>query len=101
MPRRRTSIGPPPLSDPRDPLTRCAMPGGGDPYALIRTDEPERPPEPVLLTICEVAARLRMSEKSVRRRIKEGGDPRRSDRRTAGADLVPRTAPADRWRPTA
>ena len=72
MPRRRSPIDLPPVSDLRDLPTQCAMPGGGDPYALVRTDEPERPPEPVLLTIGEVAARLRMSEKSVRRRIKDG-----------------------------
>lgn len=72
MARRRSPIGLPPLSDPRDPPTPLATPGGGDPYALVGTDEPERRPAPVLLTIGEVAARLRMSEKSVRRRIKDG-----------------------------
>ena len=71
MPRHRSPIGPLPLSDPRDPPTQHAMPGGGNPYALVGTDEPERPAEPVLLTIGEVAARLRMSEKSVQRRIKD------------------------------
>jgi excisionase family DNA binding protein len=48
------------------------MPGGDDPYSLIETDELDRRPEPALLTIAEVAGRLRMSEKSVRRRIKDG-----------------------------
>ena len=48
------------------------MPGGDDPYALVGTDEPDQPPAPVLLTIGEVAARLRMSAKSIRRRIKDG-----------------------------
>jgi excisionase family DNA binding protein len=48
------------------------MPYGGDPYAPFGIDEPDRRPTPVLLTIGEVAARLRMSDKSVRRRIKDG-----------------------------
>ena len=72
MPRRRSPIGLPPLMDPRDPPTQHAMSGDGDPYALVGTDEPDWPPEPGLLTIGEVVARLRMSEKSVRRRIKDG-----------------------------
>jgi excisionase family DNA binding protein len=73
MPGCRSPIGlPPPFSDPRDPPTQHAMPGGGDPYALLGTAKPERPAEAVLLTVAEVAALLRMSEKSVRRRIKEG-----------------------------
>jgi excisionase family DNA binding protein len=48
------------------------MPGGGDPYSLVGTDEPDQLPTPCLLTIDEVAARLRMSAKSIRRRIKDG-----------------------------
>ena len=75
MPRRRSPVDLPPFSDLRDPPTRRATPvarGDDDPYGLLGTEEPERPPEPVLLTIGEVAARLRMSEKSVRRRIKDG-----------------------------
>jgi excisionase family DNA binding protein len=62
----------PPISDLRDPPTRCAMPVGDFPYIPAMTDEPDQPQAPVLLTIGEVAARLRMSEKSVRRRIKDG-----------------------------
>jgi excisionase family DNA binding protein len=42
------------------------------PSALIWIEQPEPRPEPVLLTIAEVAAALRMSEKSVQRRIKAG-----------------------------
>jgi excisionase family DNA binding protein len=38
----------------------------------VWTEEPELRPEPVLLTIGEVAAALRTSEKTVRRRIKDG-----------------------------
>jgi excisionase family DNA binding protein len=44
----------------------------GSTSALVWTEEPEPRPEPVLLTIAEVAAALRMSEKSVQRRIKAG-----------------------------
>jgi excisionase family DNA binding protein len=40
-------------------------------FASVCTEEPERR-EAVLLTIGEVAAQLRMSEKTVRRRIKDG-----------------------------
>jgi excisionase family DNA binding protein len=72
MPRRRSPIGLPPTSNPLDPPPRHAMPRGGDLYALFGTDEPERRPTPVPLTIPEVAARLRVSEKTVRRRIKDG-----------------------------
>jgi excisionase family DNA binding protein len=35
-------------------------------------EEPERRPDPTLLTINEVAAALRVSEKTVQRRIKDG-----------------------------
>jgi len=75
MPRRRSPIDFPPFSDLRDPPTRRATPvarGDDDPYGLLGTEEPERPPAPSLLTLGQVAARLRMSEKSVRRRIKSG-----------------------------
>jgi excisionase family DNA binding protein len=72
MPRRRSPIDLPPVSDLRDLPTRFALAGSDDPYAPGGTDEPDRRPEPALLTISEVAARLRMSEKSIRRRIKDG-----------------------------
>jgi excisionase family DNA binding protein len=72
MPRRRSPIDLPPVSDLHDLPTRYAMPGGDFTYAPAATDEPDQLPAPVLLTIGEVAARLRMSEKSVRRRIKDG-----------------------------
>jgi excisionase family DNA binding protein len=72
MPRRRPPIDLPPLSDMRDLPTRYAMPGSDFTYAPAATDEPDQLPATVLLTIREVAARLRMSEKSVRRRIKDG-----------------------------
>ena len=68
MPRRRSPIDLPPVSDPRDSPSRCSMPS----YVIAATDERDQPSAPVLLTIGEVAARLRMSEKSVRRRIKDG-----------------------------
>jgi excisionase family DNA binding protein len=48
------------------------MPVGDFQYASATTGERDQPPTPVLQTIGEVAARLRMSEKSVRRRIKDG-----------------------------
>jgi excisionase family DNA binding protein len=38
----------------------------------VWTEEPERCPEPVLMTIGEVAAALRVSEKTVQRRIRDG-----------------------------
>jgi len=71
MPRRHSPIGLPLLPNPRDPPPRHVTPRG-DPFALFETDKPDQPPAPVLLTIGEVAARLRMSEKSIRRRIKDG-----------------------------
>ena len=72
MPRRRSPIDLPPVSDLRDSPSRCAMQFGNFPYVIAGTDEPDQPPAPALLTIGEVAARLRMSEKSIRRRIKDG-----------------------------
>jgi excisionase family DNA binding protein len=48
------------------------MPVGDFTYVIAGTDEPDQPPAPILLTIGEVATQLRMSEKSVRRRIKDG-----------------------------
>jgi excisionase family DNA binding protein len=52
------------------PLSPPAMRAGPSP--LSWTEPPDPRPAPVLLTIGEVAAKLRMSEKSVRRRIKAG-----------------------------
>jgi|ERR1700760_1361746 excisionase family DNA binding protein len=71
MPRRRSPIDLP-FSDLRDPPMHPVMPGGDDPHALLGTDERDRRPEAALLTVTEVAALLRMSEKSIRRRIKDG-----------------------------
>jgi excisionase family DNA binding protein len=72
MPRPRSPVDLPPVSDLRDLPSRCATPVGDFPYVIAGTDEPDQRLAPVLLTIGEVAARLRMSEKSVRRRIKDG-----------------------------
>jgi excisionase family DNA binding protein len=72
MPRRRSPLDLQPPSDPCDLATQRAMRGGGDLFALASTDETDRPREPAFLTVSEVAARLRMSEKSIRRRIKDG-----------------------------
>jgi excisionase family DNA binding protein len=47
-------------------------PPDGSVSSLVCAEPPERCPEPVLLTIGEVAARLHMSQKSVQRRIKDG-----------------------------
>ena len=38
----------------------------------LQTEMPNQHSDPILLTIAEVAAELRMSQKSVRRRIKNG-----------------------------
>jgi excisionase family DNA binding protein len=72
MPRRCSPIDLPPFSDLHDPPTRRARLNGDDPYGLLGTEEPARPAESILLTVAKVAARLRMSTKTVRRRIKEG-----------------------------
>jgi excisionase family DNA binding protein len=72
MPDRRLLTGSP-LS--LDALNRPLSPPAaraGSPSRLIWIEEPEPRPAPVLLTIAEVAVALRMSEKSVRRRIKAG-----------------------------
>jgi excisionase family DNA binding protein len=72
MPDRRLLTGSP-LS--LDALNRPLSPPAartGSPSPLIWIEEPELRPAPVLLTIAEVAAALRISEKSVRRRIKAG-----------------------------
>jgi hypothetical protein len=77
----------PPISDLRDPPTRCAMPVGDFPYVPATTDEPDQPQAPVLLTIGEVAARLRM--RKIGAAPNQGrNNPRRPDRRETGADLV-------------
>jgi excisionase family DNA binding protein len=49
------------------PAARAASPSN-----LISIEEPDPHPAPVLLTIGEVAVALRISKKSVRRRIKSG-----------------------------
>jgi hypothetical protein len=63
---------------------------GAFPFTLVSIEDPD-PPAPVLLTIAEVAAALRMSEKSVRRRIKDGTirkiSPDELRRLTAGTPL--------------
>lgn len=46
-------------------------PGGHTPSPL-QTETSEQHSDPILLTIAEVAVELRMSQKSVRRRIKKG-----------------------------
>jgi excisionase family DNA binding protein len=38
----------------------------------VQTEMPDQHPDPILLTVAEFAAALRMSEKSIRRRIKDG-----------------------------
>ena len=50
----------------------CIPPTNRTAFSSHGTGEPERLPATSLLTIPEVAALLRMSEKSVRRRIKDG-----------------------------
>ena len=59
-----TSTQPPRMTSPGEP-----------PSVSIFADKPEKPSGPVLLTIPEVAATLRVSEKTVRRRIKDGTIP--------------------------
>ena len=69
----RTQLVPtPPIS--LDALNRPILEAVAQPAASLRvwTEEPERRPQPVLLTISEVAAALRVNEKTVRRRIKDG-----------------------------
>ena len=60
------------LSDSLNQPMHQTVPTGGSPFAPAGTDEPEPSPEPALLTIPKVAAWLGTSEKTVRRRIKEG-----------------------------
>jgi len=45
---------------------------GGNTSSPLQTETSDQRPDPILLTIAEVAAELRMSQKSVRRRIKSG-----------------------------
>jgi excisionase family DNA binding protein len=72
MARSRLLTGPPVLLDALNrPLPQPAA-CAASPSPLIWIEEPEPRPAPVLLTIGEVAAKLRMSEKSVQRRIKAG-----------------------------
>ena len=73
MPRRQLLTGSPLSLDALNrPLSPSAV-HAGSPSSLIWTEQqPEPRPEPVLLTIAEVAAALRMSEKSVQRPIKAG-----------------------------
>ena len=70
MPRRDSPLGFPFSSDPNLP-TPQTEPVGNSSFAPD-TDAPEPHPQPVLLTVPEVAAWLRTSEKTVRRRIKSG-----------------------------
>jgi excisionase family DNA binding protein len=72
MPTRRLLIGSPVSLDALNrPLSPPAA-GAASPSNLISIEDPDTCPEPVLLTIGEVAAALRMCEKSIRRRIKSG-----------------------------
>jgi excisionase family DNA binding protein len=60
---------------PLDALNRPLSPPAAraaSPFSLVSIEDPDSHPVPVLLTIGEVAAALRMSEKSVRRRIQAG-----------------------------
>jgi excisionase family DNA binding protein len=52
---------------PSQPPTRVTSP-----FAFVLIEEQNPPPAAVLLTVGEVAVALRMSEKSIRRRIKSG-----------------------------
>jgi excisionase family DNA binding protein len=56
------------LNRPLSPPGTCAA----SPFTLVSIENPDPPSALVLLTIAEVAAALRMSQKSVRRRIKAG-----------------------------
>jgi excisionase family DNA binding protein len=63
---------PTPLDALNRPLLPPTAPRTDISVAPVWTEPPEPRPAPVLLTIAEVAAALRMSEKSIRRRIKSG-----------------------------
>jgi excisionase family DNA binding protein len=70
--RSRLLTGPPVSLDALNRPLSSAAAFAGVPVAPVWTEPPEPRPAPVLPTIGEVAAKLRMSEKSVRRRIKAG-----------------------------
>ena len=73
MPRRQLLTGSPLSLDALNrPLSPQPAAHAASPSALIWIEQPDPRPAPVLLTIAEVAAALRMSEKSVQRRIKAG-----------------------------
>ena len=72
MSSRRVLNGSPVLLDALNRPLPSQLPARvASPFTLVSIEDPD-PPAPVLLTIAEVAAALRMSEKSVRRRIKNG-----------------------------
>src|SRR6185437_14813929 len=72
MPSRRLLTGSPvsldALNRPLSPSAARAAP----PFTLVSIEDPDPPPAPVLLTVPEVVVSLRMSEKSIQRRIKAG-----------------------------
>jgi len=65
----RTLMQSPPVT--LDALDRVMPTPAAMASALLMPD-PEPPPEPTLHTVEEVAARLRVSTKTVRRRVKDG-----------------------------
>ena len=69
--RRMLNVSPVSLDALNRPLPSRLPARGASPFTLVSIEDPE-PPSPVLLTIAETAAALRMSEKSVQRRIKDG-----------------------------
>jgi excisionase family DNA binding protein len=71
MPRRRSPINSRPLSDIDRPMHQTVL-ADGSPFSPVEPDKSERAAASILLTVAEVATRLRVSEKTVRRRIKEG-----------------------------
>lgn len=71
MLKRLLAASPVSLDALHRPMPQAAT-SGGSTSSPVWTEAPERRPEPVLLTIGEVAVRLRMSKKSVQRRIKSG-----------------------------
>jgi excisionase family DNA binding protein len=71
MPRRHSPIKSPPLSDIARPMHQT-VPADSSPFSPVEPDKSERTGASILLIVAEVATRLRVSEKTVRRRIKEG-----------------------------